>query len=70
LPPARRPLMKPRDLLALLPRPLLDLLETSERTVPRLDPGETDRLVARARTLRVAFVRQDIFSDLYCANPK
>lgn len=62
--------MKPRDLLALLPRPLLDLLETSERTVPRLDPGETDRLVARARSLRVAFVRQDIFSDLYCANPK
>ena len=56
--------------LACLPRPLLDFLETSESLVPRFPIPQMEAWVQRLRQLRIAFVRQDVFQDLYCANPR
>lgn len=57
-------------LLACLPRPWLDGLETSEFLVPRFGPERLDSWFRRFQELRVALVRQDVFQDLYCADPR
>lgn len=44
-------------------------METSERLVPRFDPARSEAWLQRFRELRIAFVRQDVFQDLYCAEP-
>jgi hypothetical protein len=56
--------------MALLPRPCLDRLETSEWLVPRTHPAQTEAWFQRFRKLRIALVRQDVFGDLYCADPR
>lgn len=57
-------------LLACLPRPWLDGLETNELLVPRLGLERLESWFRRFQELRVAFVRQDVFQDLYCADPR
>lgn len=57
-------------LMGCLPRRLLDLLETSERIVPRHEVNSMEIWVKALRELKIAFVRQDVFLDLYCADPR
>lgn len=57
-------------LMSCLPRRFLDLLETSERIVPRHEVTSMEKWVKALRELKIAFVRQDVFLDLYCANPR
>ena len=52
----------------LLPRSVLDAMETSEAFVPYVQQGTFDQLLEEYRELRIAFVRQDVFTDLYCCD--
>ena len=52
----------------LLPRGVLDAMETSEVFAPTVQPGQFDQLLGEYRELRIAFVRQDVFTDLYCCD--
>ena len=52
----------------LLPRSVLDAMETSEAFVPYVQQGQFDQLLEEYRELRIAFVRQDVFTDLYCCD--
>lgn len=54
---------------SVLPRAWLDRLETSENLPPLASGAETDHLVGQLRELRIAFVRQDFYPDLYCGDP-
>ncbi|NCY21405.1 hypothetical protein EBX31_05550 [bacterium] len=53
-----------------LPRRVLDLLETSDWEVPLCHADLMESWVEALRKLKIAFVRQDVFLDLYCADPK
>ena len=52
----------------LLPRSVLDAMETSEVFAPHVKPRQFDQLLEEYRELRIAFVRQDVFTDLYCCD--
>lgn len=53
-----------------LPRRVLDLMETSDWEVPIRHAGLMESWVKELRGLKIAFVRQDVFLDLYCADPR
>ena len=57
-------------LLSLLPRQALDRLETGAWRIPEPDLLGCEKWVTALREMRIALVRQDVYSDLYCCNPK